>query len=68
MRDGTAVTGAVGAEKVPFEGILGAPVGRIVNVLLPSTVAVVVVILVAMDPVGVVDVMLAGAVGPFGTV
>ena len=65
MRDGTTVTGAVRGVKVPFEGTTGTPLGRIVNVLLPTTVTMVVVRLVTTDPVGATVVILAGAVGPF---
>ena len=68
MRDETAVTGAVGFVKVPFDGMTGTPVGRIVNVLLPTFVTMVVVRFVTVAPEGVMVVMLAGAVGPFGVV
>ena len=63
------LTDAVGPRvTVTLYGEVGPPVGKMVTVLLPSTVVRVVVMFVKMFPVGVLAVMLAGTVGPGVTV
>ena len=69
VMDGTAVPGAVGPGViVALKGVLSPPVGKMVTVLLPTTVMMVVVRLVKILSVGVMVVVFNDTVGPGVTV
>ena len=52
---------------VAFSGVLGPPEGKIVNVLLPTTVVIAVEMLVKMFPVGAIVVVFNGVIVARGT-